>query len=206
MKKTLSPSRIVCGIVIFLFIAGCASGTKVTVTQDKYTPAFRSGDFSRLKGKKIILANFYNQAQNTKTYNYFSADKKVYYEASTSLESYFWYCFQKAFKYAGAHLVDYDASGYRGPRAYWWGVPPPRTTHTNGIPEFQLGLLSLTDQEFKFKAFIFKNGETKFEKEYTINMKAVATENIAELEKGSYRLVDLAFVTIMRDREFQKAF
>ena len=67
-------------------------------------------------------------------------------------------------------------------------------------------LTSLTDQEFKFKVLLFKDGQTKYEKEFTVTMNAAESGNAAELEKRAYRLVDLAFTTIIKDREFQKAF
>jgi hypothetical protein len=202
----LKVNIIIVALGTLFFLIGCVAGTKVTMTQDKYTPAFKSGEFSRLKGKKLVLSNFINQAQNTKTYDYFSADKKVTYETSASLESYFWYCFQKDFKHVGVNLVDYNHAGYYGPHSYWWGAPPPQAPRAaKGVPEFQLVILSITDQEFKFKAFVFKDGQTKFAKAYSVTMPAAGTENVADLEKRSYRLVDLAFTTIMKDREFQKA-
>jgi hypothetical protein len=67
-------------------------------------------------------------------------------------------------------------------------------------------LTSLTDQEFSFKVYVYKNGETKLEKDFTVKMAAAGTENVADLERRSYRLVDLAFTTIMKDKEFQRVF
>jgi hypothetical protein len=64
----------------------------------------------------------------------------------------------------------------------------------------------LTDQEFKFKALLVKDGQTKYEKEFTVTMVASKSENTAELEKRAYHLVDLAFTTIVKDRDFQRAF
>ena len=64
----------------------------------------------------------------------------------------------------------------------------------------------MTDQEFRFKALLFKDGDTKFDKEFTVTMAAATTENPAELEKRAYQMVDLAFTAIMKDRDFQKAF
>jgi hypothetical protein len=203
MEQHLFLKKIIISIAMALFVFGCASSTKVMISSDKYSPAFRAGDVSRLKGKKLILSSFYNQAQNTKTWNYFSADKKYMYEGNAQLETYYWNCFYKAFKQAGVKLVDYGYGDYRGP--WWWGVPPPGH-QSKGVAEFQLILTSLTDQEFKFRALLFKDGQTKYEKEFTVNMDAAQSENAAELEKRAYRLVDLAFTTIIKDREFQKAF
>ncbi len=206
MEQYLSLKKIVIAISLILFLFGCASSTKVTMSSDKYSPSFRAGDAGRVKGKRLILSSFYNQAQNTKSWSYFSADKKYMYEGNAHLETYFWNCFYKAFKQAGVKLVDYSYGDYRGPHPWWWGAPPPRAYQNKGVPEFQLILTSLTDQEFKFKAMLFKDGQTKFEKEYTVTMEAAQTEKPADLEKRAYRLVDSAFTTIVKDREFQKAF
>jgi hypothetical protein len=189
-----------------LFLIGCASSTKVIMSSDKYSPSFRAGDVGRLKGKKLFLSSFYNQAQNTKTWSYYSADKKYMYEGNVQLETYYWNCFYKAFKQAGAKMADSPYGDYRGPHPWWWGAPPPQGRQNKGVPEFQLILTSLTDQEFKFKALLFKDGETKYEKEFTVTMDATKTDNAAELEKRAYNLVDLAFTTIVKDRDFQRSF
>lgn len=208
MKKYFNFPNIIAAIAAVLFLSGCATGTKITMSSDKYFPAYKTADVSRLKGKKLILSSFYNQAQNTKSWNYYSADKKFMYEGNAQLETYYWNCFQKAFKQAGVNLIDYSYADYRGPHPYWWGAAPPpaQKPQAKGVPEFQLILTSLTDQEFKFKVLLFKDGETKLEKEYSVTMGAAGTENAADLEKRAYRLVDLAFLTIVRDRDFQKVF
>jgi hypothetical protein len=207
MKNKSAMNYIIFAVVVCFFIIGCAAGSKIMMSSDRYSPSFRSSDFSRLKGKKLILSSFYNQAQNTKAWSYNSADNKYLYEGNAQLETYYWNCFYKAFKHAGVNLLDYTYAGYRGPHPYWWGAaPPPQAPQAKGIPEFQLILTSLTDQEFRFKALLLKDGQTKFEKEFTVTMKSAGTENVGELEKRSYNLVDIAFTTIMKDHEFQKSF
>jgi len=207
MKKSFNAVIICC--IIGLFLAGCAGGTKVVTTQEKYSPSFKSGEFGRYKGKKLVLSTFSNQAQNTKTYAYFSPDKKLTYEVNIQLETFYYNSFQKAFKHIGVNLVDYTYDerhgGYR--HHYWWGAPGPGGYRApKGVSEMQFVLLSMTDQEFKFKVLLFKEGETKLDKDYTVTMAAAATNNPAELEKRAYQLVDLAFTTILRDREFLRAF
>jgi hypothetical protein len=180
--------------------------------QGKYTPSFRSGDYSHYKGKKLILDAFTNQAGNTKAWSYNSADNKYMYEGDAQLEGYYWYCFQKAFRHIGVNIVDYSYGGGPHPygyhHGYGWGyAPPPEVARAaRGVPEFALTLTSLTDQEFSFKVYVYKNGETKLEKDFTVKMSVASTENVADLEKRSYRLVDLAFTTIMKDKDFQRVF
>jgi len=213
MRKHITWKSIFLVCFIGLFLSGCgAAGSKITMKHSKYSPSFSSGDYSRYKGKKLILAYFTNQAQNTKSWSYNSADNKHTYEGDDKLESYYWYCFGKAFKHIGVSIVDYNYGGgarpygYRHGYGYGWGyVPPPEAARAaKGVPEFGMTLTSLTDQEFSFKVYLYKNGETKLEKDLTVKMAAAGTDNVADLEKRSYRLVDLAFTTIMKDKDFQR--
>lgn len=212
MKIKMSWGVLIFFCMIALFLSGCAGGTKVAMKQESYSPSFRAGDYSKYRGKKLCLSSFSNQAQNTKTSNYFSPDKKLNYEGNVSLENLYLNGFTKAFKHIGVNLVDYTYDndpryrpGYR--HGYWWGAPGSGGYKApKGVPEFQFTLLSMTDQELKFKVLVFKEGETKLDKDYTVTMPAAATENPAELEKRGYHLIDLAFTTVMRDRDFQKVF
>lgn len=133
------------------------------------------------------------------------------YEGDATLESYYWNCFRKAFKHVGVNLTDYAYAGGPNPyhHGYWgWGyAPPPEAARAaRGVPEFQLILTSMTDQEFSFKVLLYRDGNTKLDKDFIVKMAAAATDNTADLEKRSYRLVDLAFTTIMKDKDFQRAF
>jgi hypothetical protein len=213
MRKNVTWKSIILVCIISLFLTGCAAaGSKIMMKQGKYTPSFRSGDYSRYKGKKLILDAFTNQAGNTKAWSYNSADNKYMYEGDAQLEGYYWYCFQKAFRHIGVNIVDYSYGGGPHPygyhHGYGWGyAPPPEVARAaRGVPEFALTLTSLTDQEFSFKVYVYKNGETKLEKDFTVKMSVASTENVADLEKRSYRLVDLAFTTIMKDKDFQRVF
>ena len=209
MKQLITKGITLIFCIAVLFMGGCATGTKVALNQEKYSPSFKPGDYSRYKGKRLVLANFANQAQNTKSSSYSSADKKYVYEGGTSLESYYQGCYQKAFAHIGVKLVDYvyrEDYARNNYHRHWWGYHsgygPPK-----GVLEFQLVLLSLTDQEFKFKALLFKEGDTIFDNDYTVTMApAPETDDTASLERRAYHLVDLSFTTIMKDRAFQKFF
>jgi len=209
MKKGLfQVCYIVCLMAAFLLL-GCAAGSKVTVKQESYIPGVRSAEFGHFKGKTVILDNFINQAANTKTWGYNSADNKVYYEATTHLESYLWYCFQKAFQQMGMKVYDQSYGGYWNPyHPYWWGAaPPPRApAAVKGATEFQLILTSMTDQEAKFQVLLLKNGENKLQKDYTVTVKPVSSQDTKELEKGAYKLIDQMIITVFKDREFLRAF
>ena len=214
MRKHTTWKNLILFSIICLFLAGCggAASSKILMKEGKYSPSFGSGDYSRYKGKKLILAGFTNQAGNTKAWAYYSADNKYMYEGDAKLESYYWYCFKKAFHHIGVNVVDYYYGG--GPRPYGyhygWGYGydpgPDARRAARGVPELGMTLTSLTDQEFSFKVYVYKNGETKLEKDFTVKMNAAGTENPADLERRSYRLVDLAFTTIMKDKDFQRVF
>jgi len=215
MIKKLTLSRVIFFCIIALFLTGCgAASSKIKMTQSKYSPQFRAGDYSRYKGKKLVLTGFTNQAGNTKAWSYNSADNKYMYEGDAQLESYYWYCFQKAFRHIGVNIIDYNygggprpyASGYRYGWGYGYAPSPEEARAAKGVPEFGLTLTSLTDQEFRFKVYLYKNGETKLEKDFVVTMTAAGTDNTADLENRTYRLVDLAFTTIMKDKDFQRVF
>jgi hypothetical protein len=196
-------------VVATLLLLGCgaAGGVKVAVQQDKYSPGFRAADAGRLKGKRIVLASFINQAENTRTWNFYSPDKKLVYETSAPLESFFWDCYRKAFQHAGVRVVDYPAAAaYRGPGPWWYGGPHPAAAAApKGVAEFQLVLLSVTDQEVRFQALVFKDGTETFRKDYQVTLPPGASQDVKDLEKRAFELVDLTFTTLVRDREFQKA-
>ncbi len=155
----------------------------------------------------MVLASFQNQAQNTKSWGYYSADNKYMYEGNATLETYYWSCFQKAFRHIGVNVVDYLSDDRYDHHRYWWGAPGPGAHRApKGISEFQMILTSMTDQEFKFKVLIFKNGETKLDKSFAVTMPPAGTDKIPDLERRSYRLVDAAFTTIIKDKDFRRVF
>jgi hypothetical protein len=207
MKRLFTPIVYLACLMTVLFMVGCvAGGTKVAIKQDSYAPGFRSSDISR-KGKTVIMDNFINQAGNTSQWSYSSADKKVTYEAPVHLESYLWYCFQKAFKHAGIKVLDQTAGGAYPYYHPWWGAPPAaRVQAPRGVTEFQLVLTSMTDQECKFQILLFKNGETKLQKDYTVTMQPTSSTDAKELEKRSYQMVDQMVITIFKDSDFRRAF
>lgn len=216
MKENRILNSIVLVFIIGFFLAGCATvgSTKITMSPEKYAPSFKSADYSYMKGKKVVFYSFTNQAQNTKAWSYYSADNKYMYEGTATLENYYSSCFQKAFRHIGVSVVDYQYDDrYRDDRHYYhrhgwgWGAPGPGNYRApKGVPEFQFILTSLTDQEFKFKVIVFKNGETKLDKQFTVTMSPAGTDKIPDLEKRSYRLVDLAFTAIMKDSDFRRVF
>jgi hypothetical protein len=102
--------------------------------------------------------------------------------------------------------VDYQAAAYRGPGPWWWGGPHPAAAAApKGVPEIQLVLTSVTDQEVRFQVYVFRDGVEKFRKDYVATMPPAASQDVKDLEKHAYDLVDQTFTTLVRDRDFQRA-
>lgn len=76
------------------------------VSSDNYAPD-AAKTLLRLKDKALHLASFTNSAENTKQFSYPSAEGKFFYVVGHgSVESYFWYCFQKGLSSAGLKVIE----------------------------------------------------------------------------------------------------
>jgi len=174
----------------FLAFTGCnKGGTKVFIKQNVYVPSFETANLSAYKGKTIYFSSVKNDAANTSIWDYYSADSLYVYEATPSLESYFWDCFIKSFNRIGVITL-----------------VTPWTAGTETAPELKIVLTSVSDLKFVFGVYLVKPGESTFQKEYTVETPPAGTTDIAELEKRSYRMADAAFMAMVGDPEFRKAF
>ena len=174
----------------FLALTGCPrGGTKVFIKQNVYSPSFETANLSAYKGKTLYFSSVTNNAANTSIWDYYSADSKYAYEATPALQTYFWDCFVKSFNRIGVRAL-----------------PSPWSMGTDTAPELQIFLNSVTDRKFVFTVNLIRPGESTFQKEYTVESPPAGTTDPAELEKRGYRLVDDAFLTMVGDPEFRKAF
>lgn len=186
--------RFVCkGVLLFacfLAMTGCPrGGTKVFIKQTSYNPSFATANLSAYKGKTLYFSSVTNNAANTSIWDYYSVDSQYAYEATPALQTYFWDCFVKSFNRIGVRALAY-----------------PWTAGTETAPELQIVLNSVSDQKFVFTANLIKPGESTFQKEFTVEAPPAGTADLAELEKRSYRLVDDAFMAMVGDPGFRKAF
>ncbi len=186
--------RIVCKAALlfacFLALTGCPrGGTKVFIKQTSYNPSFATANLSAYKGKPLYFSSVTNNAADTSIWDYYSVDSQYAYEASPALQTYFWDCFVRSFNRIGVRTL-----------------VTPWTAGTETSPELQIVLNSVTDQKFVFSVTLIKPGESTFQKEYTVVAPPAGTADLAELEKRSYRLVDDAFMAMVGDPEFRKAF
>jgi hypothetical protein len=175
----------------FLALTGCprGGGTKVFIKQTSYNPSFATANLSAYKGKILYFSSVTNNAANTSIWDYYSVDSLYAYEASPALQTYFWDCFVKSFNRIGVRTL-----------------VAPWTPGTETAPELQIVLNSVTDQKFVFSVTLIKPGDSTFQKEFTVETPPAGTADLAELEKRGYRLVDDAFMAMVGDPEFRKAF
>jgi hypothetical protein len=160
------------------------AGTKVVIRQDLYAPSFAAKDLSAYKGKSVYFPAVTNNANNTSIWNYYSPGSDVYYEATPALQTYFWDCFAKDFNWIGVKLAP-DATA---------------------APHLEVIMNSVTDQEFKFQVILLGPGKPPFRKDYTVTMAPTKEKDPAQLEKRGYQLVDAAFMAMVGDADFRKAF
>jgi hypothetical protein len=166
--------------------AGCSRGVYVYVQQDKYSPQLHQ-NLAVYKGATLYLTGFTNRAENTSAFYYYSPDYGVTYEGAPSLQSYLWYCFQKAFVSLGMQALSEDDN------------PPPE------VPEVQIGFTSLTDQEFKFEVTVLRAKQEVYKNSYAIAAPPPKDLRPMALEERAYRMVDAAVSALLFDQRFQQA-
>ena len=195
MKKTdkLLSLIIISGIIISFFTA-CATSKYVYVQQDKYTPQFPARDYRDYKGKTILLNSIANKSQNTTMFYYYSNDKKVCYEGSPSLESYMWYCFQKAFMYIGVIVQEPQ------------GTPFTPTVVPEGMIMMELEFTTFTDTKLVFNINLFKGNRIIYKKTFPITMQPCTNPDPLSLEKNAYKMMDEAFTSVLSDSGFRESF
>ncbi|MFA6148347.1 MAG: hypothetical protein WC899_09075 [bacterium] len=174
-----------------LMLTGCPmqGGTKVFIKQTSYNPSFATANLSAYKGKTLYFSSVTNNAANTSIWDYYSTDSKFAYEATPSLQTYFWDCFIKSFHRIGVKTL-----------------VTPWSPGTETASELQIVMNSITDQKFVFTVNLLKPGESTFQKEFTVEASPAGTADPSELEKRGYRLVDEAFMAMIGDPGFRKAF
>ena len=167
-------------------LSGCRRGTHVYIQQDKYSPQLHE-NLNVYKGTAVFLSDFTNRADNTSRFYYYSPDYGVTYEGSPSLQSYLWYCFQKAMTGLGMTVHSRDDN------------PPAE------VPEVQLVFTSLTDQEFKFEVTVLKGKQEVYKNSYAIAAPPSKDKRPVALEERAYRMVDAAVSTVLFDQKFQQS-
>jgi hypothetical protein len=160
------------------------TGNDAKVSVDNYAPEVVKV-LAKLKGKQIHLANFSNNAENTKQFSYPSAEGNFFYVVGHgSVESYFWYCFQKGLLSADIKVLEETPGG---------------TT-----PSLLLKLLYLTDRQFRAEIVVTK-GKDFFKKKIETTFEPPQSGDRDELAFQAYRFMDKIIGAVMTDPETIKA-
>ena len=173
-------------IIIGITMMGCRAAVKVSL--NNYNPVF-TDEYSDYKGKPVYLMNFDNQANDTSIWYYYSLDKKFSYSIDDTLQNYFWYAFQNAFKKAGMGVSNADNPDLAAP-AMW------------------ITLLSITDVSYQVRLTVEKREVTVFTEKYAVQEPPLAEKdrNLAALEQRAYAMTNRLIETIMKDSSFRKIF
>lgn len=166
--------------------SGCRRGAHVYIQQDKYNPQLHE-NLNVYKGTAVFLSDFTNRADNTSMFYYYSPDFGVTYEGSPSLQSYLWYCFQKAMISLGMKVYTAEDN-------------PPAD-----VPQIQLVFTSLTDQDFKFEVTVLKGNQEVYKNSYAIAAPPAKDKRPVALEERAYRMVDAAISAVLFDQKFQQS-
>ncbi|MBM4356430.1 MAG: hypothetical protein FJ109_21985 [Deltaproteobacteria bacterium] len=169
-----------------LLVMSCAAGgTYVFVSQDRYVPKLPP-EAEDYRGRTVYMPGFENRAEDTSVFYYYSPDRSATYEGAPSLQSYLWYCFEKALKKAGMAV-------------YHEGGPV-------GAPELWIAILSWTDRKLVVEVVLLKETVEVYRAKFTIHGKPPVDGQPEQLEKAAYQMIDNAVAGILRDRAFGEVF
>ncbi len=196
MKKTVFSVMVLCLVLcgplgkahggfmdMFSGLTGRTSND-AKVSSDNYAPDVAKA-LLQLKGKSLRLASFTNGAENTKQFSYPSAEGKFFYVVGNgSVESYFWYCFQKGLSSAGLKVIEDSTTG--------------------SAPSLMVKLLHLTDKQFKAEVVVTK-GENFFKKNIEETFEPPKTDDREQLAFNAYKFMDKIMIAVMTDPEVVKA-
>ena len=178
-----------CLVLLLMWAAAVARAGKkphVMLDKDSYSPNL-SGKLEGYKNKEVFLADFENQAEDTRIWYYYSPDRNTTYEASPTLHSYLWYCWEKALWKLDLRRVYRDESP------------------SGDIPELRLVFTAWSDRNFLCSVTILKKAAVVFSKSFDVKFDEPAPTDTAQLEQRAYRQMDGIISTILSDDGVKKA-
>ncbi|MGD0021219.1 MAG: hypothetical protein ABSC54_02845 [Smithellaceae bacterium] len=189
--------KIVFFVFVFILLAFTSSGHAI----EPYVKLFRSDYQTRLdpakypefKNQTISFYSIGIEDRNLNNFFFYSSDDKIGYELYYShnkpmqpVSSFFWYALEKTFGTLGL-VVTPD-----GP--------------IENVPALVLTFTFLNDQEAKFRITLTRNEKLLLEKTISVTQKLPPTNDIEELEKRGYALIDLIARAILNDPDFKRGF
>ena len=186
-KTTLILVVTVISLIASVFLTGCNQYHYVYLRSDSYLPDIQKAASSGYHGKSVVLGDIYNRAANTYITGYYSGaglmidESKLVYETGI-VESYFWYCMQKALNQAGITVYTVDQA-------------------RPGLPVISLVLNSVSDTEFRFTMQFAKTGRPVYEHEFTVSAGPPPKGNASDetLMQWSYQTMNKAVEAILKD-------
>ncbi|MEW6366652.1 MAG: hypothetical protein AB1714_18640 [Acidobacteriota bacterium] len=157
----------------------------VMLDKDSYSPHL-SGNLEGYKNKEVFLADFENEAEDTRIWYYYSPDKNTTYEASPTIQSYLWYCWEKALWKLDLRRVYRDSSP------------------SGDIPELRLVFTSWSDRNFVGTVTIWKKAAVVFAKTFDVKFDEPSPAETAQLEQRAYRQMNGIISTILGDDGVRK--
>ena len=192
MKKNM---HILALLFIFLTLSCAPMGViTVQVSRDHYKPQLEQSKYTEYKGQWLSFDSIdVSEDPNITNFYYLSSDKTIGYTLYYTLDSmpqpvvsFFWYALQKAFEDVGI-VVKVEAP-------------------LKNIPQLNLKILTLTDQEAKFRVRLLRNSVLLLEKEIIAEQKYPPTKDIPELEKRQYIFIDSMANAMLTDPDFKREF
>ena len=166
----------------------------VEVSRARYTPGIDHSKHAEYNGKLMIFDSVeVSENPNITDFFYLNEDKTIAYTLAYSpssmqqpVASFFWYAMQKTFQSLGMNITEKGL--------------------LKNVPQLNLKVLSLTDQEAKFQIRLLRNGLLLMQKEVVVSQKLPPTKDETELEKRQYTYLDLMVDTILSDPDFKREF
>jgi len=173
MKRKISM-LIFSSFIVFACSFTPNNAMNVKVSRDRYTPLIEPSKHAEYKGQWMIFDSIeVSENPNITNFYYLSEDKTIGYTLFYSpgsmqqpVASFFWYALQKTFENIGMVIKE--------------------TGPLKNVPELNLKILSLTDQEAKFQVSLLRNGFLLMQKEISVIQKLPPTKDVTELEKRQY--------------------
>jgi hypothetical protein len=173
-------------MIFFLSNTGGGCAPTIVLSSDAYRPNVDL-DMIAFRDKPIYLEGFSNNAQNTSIFYYYSEKQSVRY-GGPSIQSYLWYCFEKALRKKEMRVYSEDNPPYKE------------------IPRFGLTFTSWTDEKFIARVKLVKEGKEVFSKIFTVNFTGLKGGSDHLLKQAAYHSIDRIICSIFGDAQFQEAF
>jgi hypothetical protein len=178
--------------LVFTFTVKAVAEQNIQLKSSAYTPKI-SDKVADLKGKKVSLVGFDNNAQDTSRSAYYNKARDVIYKTPDEpLADYLWYGMRKYLWAVGMKVFQAHS-----PVVSWTATPPSQIPPDT--PAFGLNFTSWTDTVFLGEVTMTKPGEPPVQKTFAIVFDPPRAMDPESLETRAYESLDKIFETIFTD-------